>query len=124
MRSSTRRRNIRLLKKTEQLLHHFSARKRAWSLVILTVVPIFVLTLGIYILKERAVTQSILEQNMRLEDTVRQMRAENAEYEAILANDDPAAFEEFVIRTARERLGLSMPGDKVFIDPATVQASK
>jgi len=36
----------------------------------------------------------------------------------VLNNEDPDLYFDYVIRIARERLGLSLPGDQVFIDRA------
>jgi len=40
----------------------------------------------------------------------------------VLGDEDPEAFREYVIRIAREQLGLSLPGDQVFIDRSFVQS--
>jgi len=55
-----------------------------------------------------------------LQQQIELLLAQNQDYQAVLENEDPEVFEDYVIRTARERLGLSLPGDQVFIDRALI----
>jgi len=53
-----------------------------------------------------------------------QLEAQNEAYLSVLNNDDPEVFRDYVIRTAREQLGLSLPGDQVFIDRSLFKSDR
>jgi len=63
-------------------------------------------------------------QNAQLRRQIEQIEAQNEAYLAVLQNDDPEVFRDYVIRTAREQLGLSLPGDQVFIDRSLFKPSQ
>ena len=108
---------IALLKKIEKLLRKLpSKRDRILSLVVLAAVPVFVLWAGFRVLDGRQAAAKIDAQNALLLQQIEQLEAQNEAYLAVLRNDDPEVFRDYVIRTAREQLGLSLPGDQVFID--------
>jgi cell division protein FtsB len=108
---------VKALKTIENLARKTAGRKnRAASILVLIAVPVFVLLAGFRILGSREATANVAEQNAGLRQQYQQYQAQNQEYQAVLNNDDPDIFRDFVIRTARERLGLSLPGDHVFID--------
>jgi cell division protein FtsB len=108
---------IALLKKIESLLRKLpSKRNRVLSLVVLLAVPVFVLWAGFRVLNGRQAAAKIDAQNAQLRQQIEQFEAQNEAYLAVLNNDDPEVFRDYVIRTAREQLGLSLPGDQVFID--------
>ena len=110
-------RRIALLKKIEDLLRKLpSKRGRVLSLVLLLAVPVFVLWAGFRVLNGRQAAAKIEAQNVQLRQQSEQLEAQNEAYLAVLNNDDPEVFRDYVIRTAREQLGLSLPGDQVFID--------
>ena len=112
-------RRISLLKKTEALLRRLPSRKnRLVSLVVLAAVPVFVLFVGFRILHGREATAKAEAHNQKLEQQSILLEAQNRHYSAVLNNNDPDVFRDYVIRTARERLGLSLPGDQMFIDRA------
>ena len=115
---NSRRGKITLLKKFERLTRSAGRKQRAVSLLVLAAVPVFVLFVGFRILSTREVTAIVAEQNEGLRQRYHQLQAQNQEYQAVLNNEDPDIFRDYVIRTARERLGLSLPGDQVFIDRA------
>jgi len=95
-----------------------SRKNRVFSLVLLAAVPAFVLFVGFRILRGHAATADAEALNARLEQQIDQLDAQNRNYLAVLENDDPEVFRDYVIRTARERLGLALPGDQLFIDRA------
>ena len=108
---------ISLLNKTESMLRKLpSKRGRVLSLVVLAAVPLFVLWAGFRVLGGRQETAKIDAQNAQVRQQIEQYEAQNEAYLAVLRNDDPEVFRDYVIRTAREQLGLSLPGDQVFID--------
>ena len=108
---------IALLKKIESLLRKLpSKRNRIFSLIVLAAVPMFVLWAGFRVLNGRQDAARVEAQNAQLLVQAEQLEAENEAYLAVLRNDDPEVFRDYVIRTAREQLGLSLPGDQVFID--------
>ena len=105
------------LKKIENLLRRLPAkRNRVLSLAVLLAVPMFVLWVGFRVLDGRQATAKVAAQNAQLRQQIEQYEAQNDAYLAVLNNDDPEVFRDYVIRTAREQLGLSLPGDQVFID--------
>ena len=115
---NSRRRQITFLKRLENLLRNAGGRRRTMSFLVLLAVPVFVLSVGFRILNTREATAVVAEQNEGYRQLIQQLEAENQEKQAVLANEDPDIFRDFVVRTARERLGLSLPGDQVFIDRA------
>jgi len=68
------------------------------------------------VLDGRQAAAKISAQNAQLRQQIEQLDAQNEACLAVLNNDDPEVFRDYVIRTAREQLGLSLPGDQVFID--------
>ena len=116
---NSRRRQITILKRLEHLARSLAGRRRrTMSFLVVLAVPVFVLSVGFRILNTREATAAVVAQNENYCRQIQQMVAQNREYQAVLDNDDPEIFRDFVIRTARERLGLSLPGDQVFIDRA------
>jgi len=116
---------IALLKKFERLVEKLAGKKnRAASYLVLLMVPAFVLFVGFRILNSREATAVVAEQNRALRQQIEQYQAQNQEHAAVLDNDDPEVFRDYVIRTARERLGLSLPGDQVFIDRASFKSQQ
>ena len=116
---------IALLKKIESLLRRLPSRQgRVLSLVVLAAVPVFVLWAGFRVLGGRQAAAEVDAQNARLRQQIEQLEAQNEAYLAVLQNDDPEVFRDYVIRTAREQLGLSLPGDQVFIDRSLFKASQ
>ena len=108
---------IVLLKKIESLLLKLpSKRKRIVSLVVLAGMPVFVLWAGFTVLNGRQGATKVEADNALKLRQIEQIEAQNEEYLAVLQNNDPEVFRDYVIRTAREQLGLSLPGDQVFID--------
>jgi len=108
---------IAQLKKIEALLRMLPSKQgRVLSLVVLLAVPLFVLWTGFRVLDGRQDAAKIDAQNAQLLQQIEQLEAQNEAYLAVLNNDDPEVFRDYVIRTAREQLGLSLPGDQVFID--------
>ena len=108
---------IALLKKIEDLLRKLpSKRGRVLSLVVLLAVPMFVLWAGFRVLGGRQNAAEVNAENAQLRRQIAQLEAQNEACLAVLNNDDPEVFRDYVIRTAREQLGLSLPGDQVFID--------
>jgi cell division protein FtsB len=108
---------VALLKRIEQTLRKLpSKRGRAVSLVVLLAVPVFVLWAGFRVLDGRKAAAKIEAENIQLRQQSEQLEAQNEAYLAVLNNDDPEVFRDYVVRTAREQLGLSLPGDQVFID--------
>jgi cell division protein FtsB len=105
------------LEKAETLLRALPSRKnRLVSLVVLLAVPVFVLFVGLRVLNGRTATAQAQAQNQQLERQAEALEAQNEHYLAVLDNNDPDVFRDYVVRTARERLGLSLPGDRIFID--------
>jgi cell division protein FtsB len=101
------------------LFRRFTAKKnRVLSLVVVLAVPVFILAVSFRVLSKREATAQVLAKNAALQQQINQLEAENKAYLAVLQNDDPEALRDYVIRTAREKLGLSLPGDQVFIDRA------
>ena len=116
---NSRRGKITMLEKLEHLTRKLAGRKqRAVSLLVLAAVPVFVLFVGFRILSTREATAAVAAANEELRQHRNHLQARNLEYQAVLDNEDPDIFRDYVIRTARERLGLSLPGDQVFIDRA------
>jgi len=115
---NSRRRQISFLKRLENLVRNAGGRRRSMSFLVLLAVPVFVLSVGFRILNTREATAAVAEQNENYRQQIQQLQAQNRDYQAVLDNDDPEIFRDFVVRTARERLGLSLPGDQVFIDRA------
>ena len=108
---------IALLNKIESLLRKLpSKRGRVFSLAVLAAVPLFVLWAGFRTLDGRQAAAKVAAQNAQLRQQIEQIEAQNEAYLAVLQNDDPEVFRDYVIRIAREQLGLSLPGDQVFID--------
>jgi len=68
------------------------------------------------VLDGRQKAAEIEAENVLLQQQHARLDAQNEAYQAVLNNDDPEVFRDYVIRTAREQLGLSLPGDRVFID--------
>lgn len=113
------RKQAQLLKSAENLVRALAGKKnRAMSILLLLAVPPFVLFTGFRILNSREATAAVAENNAALQQQIHQLEAQNQDYQVVLRNDDPDIFSDHVIRTARERLGLSLPGDQVFIDRA------
>jgi cell division protein FtsB len=81
-------------------------------------VPLFVLSIAFKVFSGIEDTAKIKAESEQLREQIQWQTAENEGYEAILTQDDQATFEAYVLRTARERLGLSLPGDKVYVDSA------
>jgi len=118
-------RRARLLGKLEALLRKLPSRKnRVLSLVVLAAVPVFVLFVGFRILHGREAAAQAQAQNQKLQQQIDLLEAQNRHYLAVLRNDDPDVFRDYVIRTARERLGLSLPGDQMFIDRAFFKSNQ
>jgi len=116
---------IARLKKIEDLLRRLPAkRNRVLSLVLLLAVPMFVLWAGFRVLDGRQDTAKVAAQNAQLLQQAEQLEAQNEAYLAVLNNDDPEVFRDYVIRTAREQLGLSLPGDQVFIDRSLFKSNQ
>ena len=116
---------IALLKKIESLLRKLpSKRDRILSLVVLAAVPVFVLWAGFRVLNGRQAAAKVDAQNAQLRRQIEQLEAQNEACLAVLRNDDPEVFRDYVIRTAREQLGLSLPGDQVFIDRSLFKSSQ
>ena len=116
---------IALLIKLEALLRRLPAkRNRVLSLVLLLAVPMFVLWAGFRVLDGRQATAKVAVQNAQLRQQSEQLEAQNEAYLAVLNNDDPEVFRDYVIRTAREQLGLSLPGDQVFIDRSLFKSNQ
>ena len=116
---NSRSRQVTFIQRIERLARKLAGRRnRAVSFLVLLAVPAFVLTVGYRILNSREATAEIAAQNIKLQQQIEQLQAQNQDYLTVLDNDDPEIFEDYVIRTARERLGLSLPGDQVFIDRA------
>ena len=119
------RRRVSLLGKIESLLRKLPSRKnRLLSLVVLAAVPVFVLFVGFRILHGREATAKAEAQNQKLQQQINLLEAQNRHYLAVLNNDDPEVFRDYVICTARERLGLSLPGDQMFIDRAFFKSNQ
>ena len=115
--------NIILLRRLEALLRWLPSKKnRAISLVVLAVVPLFVLFVGMRVLKSREQTALVRRQNEAIVQQIEALDAQTKEYLAVLSDEDPEAFRDYVVRIAREQLGLSLPGDQVFIDRSFVEA--
>jgi cell division protein FtsB len=116
---------IALLNNIENLLRKLpSKRNRVISLVVLLAVPVFVLWAGFRVLNGRQDAAKVDAQNAQLRRQIEQLEAQNEAYLAVLRNDDPEVFRDYVIRTAREQLGLSLPGDQVFIDRSLFKSSQ
>jgi len=114
-----------LLRQLEKLLRFIPKKKnRALSLVVLAVVPLFVLFVGGRVLQNRDLTAKVRAENERIEQQRDALDAQTKEYLAVLNDEDPEAFRDYVIRIAREQLDLSLPGDQVFIDSSFVQSSQ
>jgi len=111
-------RRIALLQRLENLVRNTGGRRRTMSFLVLLAVPVFVLSVGFRILSTREATAAVRETNAAYEQLIDQLIVQNRELQAVLNNEDPEIFRDFVVRTARERLGLSLPGDQVFIDRA------
>ena len=121
---NSRRRQISLLKNAERILRKLPTKKnRVASILLLAAVPVFVLFVGFRILRSREATAEVNAQNEKLQQQIEQLQALNSGYLAVLENDDPEVFRDYVIRNARERLGLSLPGDQVFIDRASFKSN-
>ena len=115
---NSRRRQISFLKRLEDLARNAGGRRRTMSFLVLLAVPVFVLSVGFRILNTREATAAVAEQNVNYRQQIQQLQAQNRDYQAVIDNEDPEIFRDFVVRSARERLGLSLPGDQVFIDRA------
>ena len=116
---------IVLLRHVEALLRRLPTKKnRAISLVVLAVVPLFVLFVGLRVLQGREQTARIRTQNEAIIEQIQALDAQTKEYLAVLGDEDPEAFRDYVIRIAREQLGLSLPGDQIFIDRSFVQSNQ
>ena len=117
-------RRITLLKSAERLARKMSGRRsRVVSFLVLLAVPVFVLFVGFRILQSREATAGVNAENEVLQQQIDRLATQNDSYLAVLENDDPDVFRDYVVRTARERLGLSLPGDQVFIDRALFKSS-
>lgn len=122
---NSRRRQISFLKSIEGLLRKLPSRKNRYvSWLLLAAVPVFVLFVGFKILNGREATAAIVAENEAIQAQIDQLNAQNRDYLTVLSNDDPEVFRDYVIRTARERLGLSLPGDQVFIDRALFKSNQ
>ena len=120
-----RRGQITLLKKSERWFRGLAKKKyRAVSLILLAAVPIFVLFVGSRILKGRDAADTVIADNAAIQQEIDKLKAENDNYRAVLSNDDPEVFRDYVIRTARDRLDLSLPGDQVFKDRAQFKSGQ
>jgi len=109
----------------EKFLRYLPQKKnRALSLAVLAVVPLFVLFVGGRVLQNRELTRQVREENEKIVQQRDALDAQSEEYLAVLNDEDPEAFRDYVIRIAREQLGLSLPGDQVFIDSSFVQSSQ
>ena len=114
-----------LLLQLQKLLLFLPKRKnRALSLVVLAVVPLFVLFVGGRVLQNRDLTAKVRAENEKIVQQRDALDAQSKEYLAVLNDEDPEAFRDYVIRIAREQLDLSLPGDQVFIDSSFVQSSQ
>ena len=119
LQNSSRQKQATILKHLENLARNLAGRKRrTMSFLVLAAVPVFVLFAGFRILSSREATAGVVAGNQQLQQQIDLLDAQNRDYRAVLNNDDPEIFRDFVVRTARERLGLSLPGDQVFIDRA------
>jgi cell division protein FtsB len=75
----------------------------------------------VQVLRAREATAKIETENKRIQQQIVELNAQSKEYLAVLSDKDPEAFRDYVIRIAREQLGLSLPGDQVFVDRSFVQ---
>ncbi len=117
--------HIAVLKKIESLLRSLpSKRNRIVSALVLLAVPVFVLAVGFRILDGRQKTAEVAEENEQLQQQIEQINAQNSSYIAVLENKNPEVFRDYVINTAREQLGLSLPGDQVFIDRSLFKSNQ
>ena len=117
--------NIVLLRRLEALLRRLPSKKnRAVSLVVIAVAPLFVLFVGLRVLQSREQTAQVRMQNEAIQQQIESLDAQTKEYLAVLSDEDPEAFRDYVVRIAREQLGLSLPGDQVFIDRSFVESKK
>ena len=124
MPKTPKQRRITLLNSVERLARKLSGkRSRAASFLVLLAVPVFVLFVGFRILQNREKTAEVRAETEVLQQQIDRLAAQNDAYLAVLENDDPDVFRDYVVRTARERLGLSLPGDQVFIDRALFKSS-
>ena len=121
---NSRRRQISFLKRLEDLARNAGGRRRTMSFLVLLAVPVFVLFVGFRILQNREKTAEVNAQAQVIQQQIDRLAAQNSSYLAVLENDDPDVFRDYVIRTARERLGLSLPGDQVFIDRALFRTNQ
>ena len=109
-------RRIALLKKIEAPLRKLTSKGRIVSLIVLLAVPLFVLWTGFRVLESRQSAAQVNAKNAQILQQAEMLEAQNEAYLAVLENNGPEVFRDYVIRTAREQLGLSLPGDQVFID--------
>ena len=117
-------RRVSLLNKTESLLRRPTRKNRLLSLVVLAAVPVFILSVGFRILRGRDATAKAELKNQKIEQQAVQLEAQNQHYLAVLNNENPEVFRDYVILTARERLGLALPGDQMFIDRAFFKSNQ
>lgn len=116
---------IAALKAIEKILRILpSRRNRIISLVVLAAVPVFVLLVGFRILNSRQATAKVEAQNAQIRAQTEQYKTQNEQYLAVLESDDPEVFNDYVVRVAREQLGLSLPGDQVFIDRSLFKSTQ
>ena len=107
-----------LLHKVEQRLRNPTKKKRSISFLVLLTIPFIMLYAGHRIFTTGEAAAALGERNAQIRQQSAQLTAANEEYQAVLNNEDPDLYFDYVIRIARERLGLSLPGDQVFIDRA------
>lgn len=107
---------IKLFKRIESLLLAPTKKKRVLSIAVLLGVPVFLLVVAGKVFGGIEATSQVKADSERLRQEIAWQTAENEGYERILADDDEEAFRAFVLRTARERLGWALPGDKVYVD--------
>ena len=117
-------RHIAFLLRAEALLRKITSKNRIVSLLVLALVPAFVLFVGFRMLRSREDVAEVRAQNLKIQQQIDALDAQSKEYIAVLNDDDPDAFRDYIIRIAREQLGLSLPGDQVYIDRSFVQAAQ
>jgi len=109
---------IALLHKVERRLTKPTKKKRSISFLVLLALPFIMLYAGHRIFTTNEAAAAMAARNAQIRQESAQLAAANEEYQAVLRNEDPELYYEYVIRIARERLGLSLPGDQLFIDRA------
>lgn len=112
------KKQVDLLHKVEQRLIRPTKKKRGISFLVLLTLPFIMLYAGHRIFTTNEAAAVMAERNAQIRQESAALAAANEEYQAVLRNEDPDLYYEYVIRIARERLGLSLPGDQLFVDRA------